>query len=167
MPSPQHPKYHGLTLVELLIASTIGLFIMLITANMIVSIFKTRAQLRELNEVQQAANQIIQDISFSIRWAAFTEFDIFDDDTTLMAGTNTYVIRSNQLIHNGIKINNPNTNITAAQPAFEFINSGIAVADSTYLPLIRFQFTISSIANPSIVLTPDVIVSNKRTKYGP
>ncbi len=165
----QHPKpqHSGLTLVELLIASTIGIMMLIMTANLTVSIFKTRDQLQNLNEIQQSATSILQDFQDNIRWSNENQDIIVNSPTSITTQrgspvTYTYNSTNKQILKNGNPLNPSSVQITNLN--FQQINSSVS---THYLPLIRIQFTISSTKNSNINLTPDVTFSQKRTRYGP
>lgn len=97
-------KAAGFTLMELLIGITLASLIFLGSSSLVIVLFTSSARASQRDEMEQAKNDIMQDLSNSIRWAEGVSFDSSSITVAVDPTDAFYQLQGERLFKNGTAI---------------------------------------------------------------
>jgi prepilin-type N-terminal cleavage/methylation domain-containing protein len=98
-----HTKHTGFTLIELLIGITITVMIFLTTSSVFLLFYSADARTKRIQTLEQAKNDVQQDLSSAIRWARVITWDAAAKTLTLDSST-VYSLVNNKLTKNSTSL---------------------------------------------------------------
>lgn len=115
----------GLTLIELLVGIFLTSMIFLAASSLVVVLFSSNTRTKQMDEIQQAKNDLLNEISNAVKWAAFIELiGTGKFQATLFDGTThvyMYDAINNTLNKNGVPLHTSGVNVTV----FEVSSLGV------------------------------------------
>lgn len=101
----------GFTLIELLIGVTVSALIFLTAGSMINLLFRTDVKSQRVENLEQAKNDILVQLSNSLRWASSITFSS-GDSAQIVADNETFSLSEGKILRNGEPITPNNVKIT-------------------------------------------------------
>lgn len=105
----------GFTLIEILVAISISGVIFLAASALLVSLFSSNARVSQLDAMSQVKDDIVKDLSNTIRWASDVVVSSDNDALTVMdtqGESTTYRIDTNRLLKNDTPLHSDEFEVT-------------------------------------------------------